>query len=217
MRFFRGMGWKKIAVAAALALVMASACACGVEWTETTTIPASTLDTEPLVTPGLTPAATENTSGSREPALPTANPDREANLYVLGVYISKAAYVAFESGETMLPLQETIAELAIDYERSVEGNEISLSKSGAVFAQISQSEDGSFVIVSDDDELNGRTVNLQEKGDTVYAPVEFFEQIAKVDYVTNDYGDVFLKMRPEPTQSPAQVLAPDGNEGQAFV
>lgn len=188
---------------------------------QTSADPSPTQDTQPLVpeaSPSITSGPFGSPNASPKAPVPTVSPDQEANLYVLGIYISKPAYVDGITGETMLPMQEALQALGIAYSLKAADSSIELTKEGSSLASIIPMSDIEYdLVMSDEENVFDGHLRLQRKGSTVYAPVYFFEFIEKVDASVNSYGDIFLSRRPEPSPSPSPSPEPEISEPEGSV
>jgi hypothetical protein len=184
-------------------LAMTAACAPPLE---TSASPSPTQDTEPLMPEASASASSGpfvSPNASPKAPVPTSSPDKEANLYILGVYISKPAYVDAITGETMLPMQESLQALGISYSSAAD-NSIELMQHGKELAKIAPVSDFEYeLIMADEEQIFEGNLYLQRRGSALYAPIYFFEFIDEVDASSNSYGDIFLSKRPESSPSPS--------------
>ncbi len=126
--------------------------------------------------------------------------------------MSRPAFVDALTGETMLPMQETLQALGISYSLRASDNSIELSKDGSELAKITPGSDFEYeLVMADEEKVFEGALRVQIRGSILYAPVDFFEFIEKVDASVNSYGDIFLKIRPEPSPSPSPSPVPDSD------
>ena len=202
---------KRVLMFLIAALMAVSVCGCG-SGQQAIDAPTATPDVEPLVT--ATPVPTQSTVPTVTGTPETAGKNGvDANLYVLGVYVAKTAYVDLTSGELMLPMQESLAELGIGYVQNTTENTMELTQDGASFAGITMISEGKYDLkMKDAEKVFGEVLALSVKNGAVYAPARFFEFIQDVETSINTYGDIFLNKKPEPTPPPVVVNTDDLGE-----
>jgi len=191
-----------LAVLAILALVL-SGCEPTAAQTSATASPTGAAVTvspseSPKASPTVTPGGT---------ARPTASPLRESNLYVLGAFMQRTAYVDTQTGYVMLPLQVTAEKLGATFSWDSVAGQVTLGTQQGE-AVVSAGENGGYVLTIGGEQVNDLkgTQLLQMQGGAVYAPAFLVEAVFDVAVSTNRAGDTLVAL-PQPEQTPA----PGGN------